>query len=242
MAPDPSLTKDEKVSAEVKYSKLSERQDEEEGNAGNQSDADKPDYDYELKRYGGKYDKKIAVGQVTIRLPLDPNPLNLLALLYGFLPWIIPIAFGVHAIVTRHFMSIYAICIYGFITPLNEAILKPLLHQPRPQETANKYPDGRIKPGMPSGHVYNATGLMVWATLEVALSGPGYSTPEATRLTEEWLAAIFFLMGPVPWARWYNRDHTAAQCVVSLILGTITGGFAYTLRLLYFEDHWKYWG
>lgn len=236
------MAPDDKTSPAVKYAKLREGDSEAgQGSYGSASDGEKEYRDDELKINGGKYDSKMCVGQVTIRLPLDLNPLNLMALLYGFLPWIIPAAFGVHWLVTRHFISLYAVCITGFITTLNEFILKPILKQPRPPQSANRDKEGRIKPGMPSGHVYNATGLMVWATLEVALRGPGYDTPDETRLTEEWLMLIFFLMGPVPWARWYNLDHTAAQCAVSLVLGTITGAAAFYLRATHFENRWKYW-
>jgi hypothetical protein len=204
------------------------------------AEADPAEVDEELKEHGGPYDRKIAVGQVTIRLPLDPDPRNLLALLYGFLPWIVPLAFVLDAAIERHFMSIYAVCITLFVTVLNEGILKPILKQPRPKQTANRYADGRIKPGMPSGHVFNAGSLMVWATLEVAVRGPGYEE-DRRKLTAGWLALVLALMLPVPWARWYNLDHTAAQCGVSIFLGIVVGIAAFYVRTHYFRDHWKYW-
>lgn len=191
----------------------------------------------------GPYTTKKAIGQVTIRLPFSWHPLNVIAILYGFLPWIIPISFGVHWLVTQRFMSLYGTLLLLVVSLLNEAVFKPLLKQPRPALTANKDPPmskkGKIKPGMPSGHVLNATTCMVWALLEVGFRGPGYD--ENTSLTTEWLILILLLMAPVPWARWYNSDHTFQQCWVSFILGIIVGIAAFYVRATYFEGHWKPW-
>lgn len=191
--------------------------------------------DNELECHGIVFERKIAVWQVTIRLPLDRHPLNLIALSYGFLPFLIPALFVVEIIAcastTRHvhMFAMYAlfICLFCFI--LNEFILKPILKQPRPKKTANKYPDGTIKPGMPSGHVYNASALMVWLLCEVVGSGPGYEQKHLPTFFS-WLALILVLMGPVPWARVYNYDHTVNQCLVSSGLGLITGICAFFLR------------
>jgi len=202
-------------------------------------DAVEKEPDEELKENGGRFDKKIAVGQVTIRLPLDPNPLNLIALAYGFLPWLIPIGLGCYFIWTWHFIYIYGVLISAVLATINEGILKKIFNEPRPKQSANKYPDGRMKHGMPSGHVLNATSIMVWSLLEVYLRGPGLE--EHQKLTIYWLAAIFGLHFPVPWARWYNMDHSAKQCSVSIVLGLIVGATAFYLRVHYFGGVWKPW-
>lgn len=199
-----------------------------------------PHYDPELKKYGGRFDRKVAIGQVTFRFPLEWwDPLNVIALLYGFLPWAVPITFGLSAAITRHFILLYGLIVSLVTSLVNEVGLKPFFNDPRPLESANRHADGSSKPGMPSGHVLNATTIMVWAVLEVAFRGPGFD--DHPHLTTEWLAFIFLLMGPVPWARWYNSDHTIKQCIVAGILGVFVGAFAYWIRSTYFEDHWKPW-
>jgi hypothetical protein len=198
-----------------------------------------PAEDEELKEFGGQFDKKIAVWQVTIRLPLDMNPLNLLAILYGFLPFIIPGAMGLSFLYTWHFIYLYGVIISLVLVTINEGGLKKACNQPRPSRSANKNPDGTLKHGMPSGHVLNSTSLFVWSFLEVYLRGPGLVDEQ--KLTYTWLGAITVLMLPVPWARWYNGDHSTAQCAVSIILGICVGFGAFYCRMHYFSPAWKPW-
>jgi len=197
------------------------------------------DTDEELKINGGQFDKKIAVGQVTIRLPIDPNPLNILALAYGFLPWLIPLGLGVEFLLTWHFVYAYGVCISVFLAIINEGILKRIFKDPRPRQSANKNADGTMKHGMPSGHVLNSTSLMIWSALEVYLQGPGLHKHQ--QLTFCWLSAIFAAMFPVPWARVYNMDHSMKQCGVSMFIGAFVGVGAFYLRVHYFNDAWKPW-
>lgn len=187
----------------------------------------------------GPYEYKKAYGQVTIRFPINKSPLNLIALSYGFLPWLIPILFTVYGIATWHFLPLYGVAMSLVCALINEGILKPVLKQPRPADTAHRDKEGNPKDGMPSGHVLNATTIMVWAALEVALKGPGMA--EGQQLTINWLVIIFALMAPVPWARWFNFDHTLNQTLVSLVLGTIVGATAFYLRVHYFSNPWKPW-
>merc|ERR1719265_2685384 len=119
---------------------------------------------------------------------------------------------------------------------INEAMLKPILGQPRPAETGHLDAEGKPKNGMPSGHVLNATSIMVYSLLEVAFRGPGLHEHEQATIT--WLVVIFLLMAPVPWARWFNFDHTFAQTMVSLVIGTIVGCIAFYLRVQYFSNCW----
>lgn len=200
---------------------------------------------------GKKFENKIAVGQVTIRLPLDYSPVNLTALLYGFLPWLIPITLVVYFVTTWHFIYIYGPLISVVLAGINEGILKKIFNQPRPPQSANteKDKDGSIakdesgkiimKPGMPSGHVLNATSIMVWALLEVYFNGPGLE--KNSGLTYTWLAVILAVHLPVPWARWHNLDHTFNQCLVSTVIGTLVGIGSFYLRAHYISGVWKPW-
>lgn len=195
--------------------------------------------DPELKINGGKYDQKFAFCQVTIRLPLDMNGLNEIAILYGYLPFIIPGGLGFFFLATWHFVYLYGVLISLVLVCINEGGLKKACDQPRPDRTAHRDKDGKPKHGMPSGHVLNSTSLMVWSFLEVFMRGPGMADEQT--LTETWLVAIFLAMFPVPWARWYNGDHSAAQCSVSLVLGLFVGVLAFYLRITYFQPAWKPW-
>ena len=91
-------------------------------------------------------------------------------------------------------------------------------------KTPSGKPSEKVKYGMPSGHVLNASALMVWLLLEISLRGDeDYAPP--------WFITVSIIMVPVPWARWYNSDHTSAQCAVSLALGTVVGASAYFFRI-----------
>jgi len=203
-----------------------------------------PEKDPELKKNGGKFDEKTSFLQVTIRWPIDTHPLNLIALLYGFLPFIVPASFFVAAIVTQRFIPVFAFVMSIVTSLINEVIFKPLLKDPRPTRSAHRHlgKDGKweMKPGMPSGHVLNATCILVWAVLEVGLRGPGFDHDHSF-LTAGWIVAIIVLMAPVPWARWYNGDHSLNQCLVAASLGIVVGVLAYYLRVTYFPQSWKPW-
>lgn len=218
--------------------------------AGTDTDTDKddhlhPDLDVELKKNGGKFDNKFAVLQVTFRTPIDPHPLNIIALLYGFLPFLVPGALFVAAVVTRRFIFMFGICMSLIAVLINEALLKPLFDEPRPLASANRHQcpttkKFKMKPGMPSGHVMNATCVMVWATLEVAFECVHCVGTDA--LTTKWLIGIVLVMAPVPWARWYNSDHSLNQCLVGGLLGIVFGIGAYYVHFHFFHQHeWAPW-
>jgi len=201
-----------------------------------------PAKDKELKENGGRFTSKKAIGQVTVRLPLDMNPLSLIALTYGFLPWLIPISLVLYFVYTWHFIYLYGPLMSVVLAIINEGILKRIFNQPRPLGSANReLKNGKwiMKPGMPSGHVLNATVICVWALLEVYLKGPGLEHHES--LTMTWLAVIAAVHLPVPWARWYNDDHSVDQCVVSIILGLIAAAAGFYIRVHYFSHVWKPW-
>mmetsp|Transcript_147589 Transcript_147589/g.411087 ORF Transcript_147589/g.411087 Transcript_147589/m.411087 type:complete len:269 (+) Transcript_147589:63-869(+) len=200
------------------------------------------DSDPELAKNGGKYTSKYAIGQVTFRCPLD-GPVHFIVLVYGFLPFIVPAAFIIHWAIHRGTLGLYGFCVSIVATIMNELIFKPIVKDPRPVESANKFKDKdgqmKMKPGMPSGHVLNATTIMVWSFLEVVCRGPGFH--ENLVITLEWLLFIFVIMAPVPWARWKNKDHTLNQCLVAGALGIVAGVAAYVIRISFFHPAAKPW-
>ncbi|CAE7671420.1 unnamed protein product [Symbiodinium pilosum] len=196
-----------------------------------------PKNDPDLVTNGGKFQSKVAILQVTWRFPVDPDPLNILALIYGYLPFVVPVVFFVDMLVEWRFIAFYGLVTSAVVTLLNEVIFKPILKQPRPEGSANrKFNDKtgkwEMKPGMPSGHVANAATTMVWCLLEVALRGPGFD--DQPFLTTKILLLIIVCMGPVPWARIHNQDHSLAQCTVAGIMGIVAGVTAYLIRVTYF--------
>merc|ERR1711915_466600 len=131
---------------------------------------------------------------------------------------------------------------FGFLLAIicsiiNELVFKNLAKQPRPENTANRKPDGTPTHGMPSGHVLNAFTLMIWSICEVALS----KDAESREIQIWWLCVIIIVMLPVPWARWWNEDHSAQRCAVSIFLGCVAGITAFVIRTTYFSNHWQPW-
>jgi hypothetical protein len=216
------------------------------GKGGGSEDADPfapPDPDPEMKEQGGVYTYKKAIWQVSIRCPLQ-GPLQLLALIWSFIPFVLPAIIFVHWLVKKHFIDLWALGIMIFAFILNEGILKPLCNQARPKLTANIHTDKdgkrKIKHGMPSGHVINSAAIMFWALCELLFSGPGFDEGHL-EVSEIWLAIILVLTFPVPWARWYNLDHTLGQVSVSTVLGLIIGPGGYYIRHVYRPHTWHWW-
>jgi len=196
-----------------------------------------PEKDPELVKNGGKFTSKKAILQVTWRFPVEMSPSNILALIYGYLPFLVPTVFFVNLIITRRFMPLYGLLVSGVVTCLNELILKPIFKDPRPSGSANrkfneKTQKWEMKEGMPSGHVLNATTMLVWCLLEVALRGPGFD--EQPVITWNLILIIVLCTAPVPWARIHNQDHSLAQCIAGGSLGICAGTAAYFIRVTFF--------
>jgi len=208
-----------------------------------ESEVHSEDSDSELETNGGPYKQKYAFLQVTFRRPIQ-SCLDVVALIYGFLPFIVPAVFLLTFIAEfPHRLPLYGFAVSITCMIMNELIFKPIVKAPRPTKSANKFLDKRdntwkMKPGMPSGHVLNATTIMIWSLMEVALRGPGYD-PAHFIQTEYWFLGIVVLMAPVPWARWRIQDHTLNQCLVAMAIGVPLGALAYILRVNFVE--WMPW-
>mmetsp|Transcript_70088 Transcript_70088/g.193899 ORF Transcript_70088/g.193899 Transcript_70088/m.193899 type:complete len:239 (-) Transcript_70088:47-763(-) len=164
--------------------------------------------------------QKVAIGQVTVRIPLDWRPLPMLALTFGFLPWLIPIVLIVDIACTMRMSDVGLLALLVACSALTECVLKPLIQQPRPLASACRGPDGQVLPGMPSGHVVASQTVATWYALEVCQELP---VPQATGV----VMALAAFMLAVPWARWYNGDHTLMQVIVPAVCCTFVSAGAH---------------
>jgi hypothetical protein len=178
--------------------------------------------DAELRENGGKYSYKAAVFQVTVRCPTQ-DPLLLIAMAYGFLPFLPPIFCFCIYFSAGNILGLYGIFLSLFLVAVNEGFLKGYFRDPRPLQSANRTSTGELKFGMPSGHVLNAVVMLVWIYAEIISAG---------RAGEHigTLSTAALLLAPVPWARYYNFDHSFEQVVLTAIGAVPVGLAAFSLR------------
>lgn len=189
-------------------------------------------YDPELTKHGGQFEQKFAIGQVTIRLPLDLRPLPMLALSLSFVPWILPLFILADATFTLRRCSVISTFMVLVCALLTEVILKPWLKQPRPAPSACRDSEGRLLDGMPSGHVMNSQTLATWYLLQALWV---LDKPRA-----HWTAALLVSAMPaVPWARWYNGDHTLNQVLVTMVLASVLSLFAFAAWECTAPESWR---
>jgi len=178
--------------------------------------------DTELRENGGKYGFKAAICQVTIRCPAQ-DPLLIVAMAYGFLPFLPPIFCFCLYFNAGNLLGLYGIFLSLCLVSVNEGFLKGYFRDPRPIQSANRTSTGELKFGMPSGHVLNAVAMLVWINAEII---------SARRIGEHsgLLLITALLLAPVPWARYYNLDHSLEQCVLTTLGALPVGVAAFGLR------------
>jgi len=179
---------------------------------------------------GSPYTLKFAIGQVSIRLPLDWRPLPMLALVLSFVPWMLPLFFITVIAFTKYwFWGTYAFGIILTSLVISEVTLKPLIGQPRPSTSACRHHDGSMGNGMPSGHVLMWQSVSIWFLIESVTTFSGVVEVFAVVLN-------VVLMLAIPWSRVYHGDHTWVQVFVSFVLGTAIGVAAFFVGMT-FPDH-----
>ncbi|CAJ1347002.1 unnamed protein product, partial [Effrenium voratum] len=172
-----------------------------------------------------KDDESYAVGQVTIRVPLDCRPLPLLAVIVSFLPWAVPVALIADIALERRAISLFAFTAILVTSLVCEWGLKPLIGEPRPPTSACRTEDGKLLPGMPSGHVMMCQSMLIFYMLE------------SIHHHALMVAVLLILAMPaMPWARWYNGDHTVKQVVVTFLAASLVGLVDYLIFLVLFQD------
>merc|ERR1712151_525294 len=105
--------------------------------------------------WDGKLKKKVAVGQVSIRLPIASS-FALLAIVYGYLPFIIPLLWLFWLVVSwaeygkPHFFPAAGLSIAGSFAVVNEAVTKKICKKLLPATITSRPPEAVCKhPGMP---------------------------------------------------------------------------------------------
>jgi len=181
---------------------------------------------------------KWGIGQVSIRLPIQ-SPLQFIAIVYGYLPFIIPIWWFIWTVSTwakcgsPRFFPAFGLCIAAGFALVNETITKKLCKKFLSADITSRPPEAVCHhPGMPSGHVMNAYTLMVWTLCEVLYDWDVHF---------DHLLIVLFVMAPVPWARVYNLDHTVPQVLVSMAAALVMGLIAFGIRNQYFPHHRGHW-
>jgi len=180
---------------------------------------------------GSPYTLKFAIGQVSIRLPLDWRPLPMLALVLSFVPWMFPFFLITVVAFTKYWF--WCMCAFGIILTslvISEVTLKPLIAQPRPSTSACRHPDGSMGNGMPSGHVLMWQSVSMWFLIESVTTFSG---------DVEVFAVVpnVVLMLAIPWSRVYHGDHTWVQVFVSFVAGTAIGVAAFFVCMTFPDQH-----
>ncbi|KAF4718508.1 hypothetical protein FOZ63_033581, partial [Perkinsus olseni] len=182
------------------------------------------------------YRSVFELGQVTIRVPAPP--LMAVAEGFGFIPWIVPGILMILMLTTRRAVYIYACAVLLITSFLNEGLFKRLFNQPRPPQSACE------GPGMPSGHCITSGVLCTWFLLESAtlfLTNGGIGTTGNLQQLLIRILITLLLFGPVPWARWYNLDHTFQQVLVGSLCGLFLGCLAFAFRVEYLPNMQFVW-
>eukprot|EP00929_Paragymnodinium_shiwhaense_P101373 TRINITY_DN64416_c0_g1_i1.p1 TRINITY_DN64416_c0_g1~~TRINITY_DN64416_c0_g1_i1.p1 ORF type:complete len:299 (+),score=13.62 TRINITY_DN64416_c0_g1_i1:96-992(+) len=199
--------------------------------------------DYESCPYG-----RHIPGDVT--LPSNPSPMQMVAVFYSVLPYILVVAVGIEIMWRRGTRQMSFLLFTGIITFLNEFIVKRIVSQPRPVGSCN------VNCGMPSSHATMSTGYLLLMLfdgfyrivpskdeLEVGVderldcdglrqfSGLITATPLVPRdilsHTEftGFFVCWFALLGPVPIMRVKLLDHTVDQVVIGSFIGGVYAVF-----------------
>eukprot|EP00922_Rhytidocystis_sp_ex-Travisia-forbesii_P067095 GHVS01099741.1.p1 GENE.GHVS01099741.1~~GHVS01099741.1.p1 ORF type:complete len:407 (+),score=59.15 GHVS01099741.1:214-1434(+) len=167
-----------------------------------------------------------------------PNSISfslLVALFYSFMPYIILNAALVLMLLCSTAIAyslIYMLSMWFLVAFLSEGVLKNILKHPRPVHSS--VPSF----GMPSGHSATCIAALAWWLLELRGpdGGPWGLFAEVSESARFGLACLFLIIFlPVPWGRYWLRDHSFSQCLVGGCLGVLCGVIGYVIRLSFFS-------
>eukprot|EP00584_Thalassiosira_punctigera_P018492 CAMPEP_0172553704 /NCGR_PEP_ID=MMETSP1067-20121228/51357_1 /TAXON_ID=265564 ORGANISM="Thalassiosira punctigera, Strain Tpunct2005C2" /NCGR_SAMPLE_ID=MMETSP1067 /ASSEMBLY_ACC=CAM_ASM_000444 /LENGTH=277 /DNA_ID=CAMNT_0013341923 /DNA_START=234 /DNA_END=1064 /DNA_ORIENTATION=- len=107
--------------------------------------------------------------------PFDQNTatstksfVTLLALIYSLIPYILITFFSFYFLATGNIVTITRLGLMGFVSLVNDAMLKNILKQTRPMGSCLYFHSY----GMPSGHAATSIGLLTFMLLELLLYHP----------------------------------------------------------------------
>lgn len=187
-------------------------------------------------------DPAISILQVTVRRPFTKK--SIAAITWSLFPYVVPlftilsfirlalISVGNGQPITRGYSGflLFYILFAIFCVLLNEHVLKKIYQEPRPTGSASK------SYGMPSGHCTSCYAWMVWCLVEIVLL-------PATHLGITIFLVIFnvLVLGPVPYARVYLKDHTSRQVLVGMFVGSLLGLLGGAVRRILFPNATPLW-
>eukprot|EP00922_Rhytidocystis_sp_ex-Travisia-forbesii_P054706 GHVS01081056.1.p1 GENE.GHVS01081056.1~~GHVS01081056.1.p1 ORF type:complete len:458 (+),score=78.51 GHVS01081056.1:276-1649(+) len=172
---------------------------------------------------------------MSVSVPNHLTPSLCIALLYSFMPYIatnISLVLMLLCSTALAYSLIYVLSMCFLVAFLSEAILKNLLRHPRP------LPSSVPSFGMPSAHSSTSIAALTWWLLELRGpdGGPWMLFAEMGQSARLGVACLFILVFlPVPWARYWLRDHSISQCLVGGCLGVLCGILGYVIRLSFFS-------
>jgi len=161
-------------------------------------------------------------GDVTV--PNDPNFGDVIAIIYGFIPYVGGLVCLVLWIFRRTVWPLLILIMAGIIVVLNEGCIKKLVSQARPSGSCLH------TSGMPSSHSELAIGFWFYFHLEILIKGKITSTSEWTTLKKGYvLMAVYVLLLPVPFTRVALHDHSWEQVGVGALVGICVASLWYCL-------------
>ncbi|VWU52037.1 PAP2-like protein, putative [Hepatocystis sp. ex Piliocolobus tephrosceles] len=148
------------------------------------------------------------------------NVLSIVATVYGYVPFIFIVMVVLALCVTFNKYFIYFILIFFIQTLISNIILKNIIKENRPMNSAlDSY-------GMPSTHSAYSLCYLTFLFLHLT-EGKKNKWNIITYI----IATILFL--PIPWSRVYIEDHTLKQALCGSIVGVCVGTILFYLKRYY---------
>jgi len=105
---------------------------------------------------------------------------TILSLIYSLIPYILLALFSIQFLATGSVVVITRLGLMGFLSLVNDAILKNILKQPRPTGSCLYF----HAYGMPSGHAATSIGLLTFMLLELLVYHPNLFVKRHATVTE----------------------------------------------------------
>lgn len=161
-----------------------------------------------------------AIHLLDITVPPTPwSPWDVLSIAYSLIPWIAAVSLLIAALTTRKRTFATCAVLLLLMISVNELVIKRLIRQPRPERSCLS------SQGMPSSHSLISAGFIVFVAMECLVGDIDISALRRKTTTTRWkiVAALACGFAPVPLARVHLGDHSVAQVIVGMAVGTLFG-------------------